>query len=454
MHGIGFLLSVAFSTATLLAPSPCQDCSNTSVGFTPLVDLGDGSHRGFRGGLYQDGLGVAPGRHWTAALRRASALMPRDAAGNPVVDGRIGLLAIGMSNTTREFSTFVDVATRDPRMDRRVVPVDGAFGGSGSGDWVDPNAMQWSMADQRLAAAGITPRQVAVLWLKQATENSVSAFPSDALRLRADLTAIVANALARYPNLALCYLSSRTYSGYATRSGHCIEPCAYETGFAVKWLIQDQVDGRPELNHDAARGPVRAPLLLWGPYLWADGLVPRSDGLTWLCQDFASDGIHPSSQGSRKVAQMLLEFFVSDPSASPWFAVGRVGACARADVATIGSGTLGERGEPQLAAVGLPVPGRPFAVRVTGAATSAPAFVLFGVDAIDVPLLGGSLRVQPIAILATSTDRLGMATLALGNLPADSRLCGFAPRWQALVADPAHAQGATLSAALVTVVGD
>ena len=62
-----------------------------------------------------------------------------------------------------------------------------------------------------------------------------------------------------------------------------------------------------------------APVLLWGPYLWADGTVPRSDGLVWNCEDLADDGVHPSESGRQKVADMLLNFFTTDSLARVWF---------------------------------------------------------------------------------------------------------------------------------------
>jgi hypothetical protein len=131
----------------------------------------------------------------------------------------------------------------------------------------------------------------------------------------------------RYPNLQQVFISSRIYGGYATTPLNP-EPYAYESGFSVKWLIQAQIsqvqagtisDGRAGDLSDAV-----APWLAWGPYLWADGMTARSDGLVWERQDLtASDGTHPSQSGQAKVGAMLLEFFKGSPYTSCWFLGGR-----------------------------------------------------------------------------------------------------------------------------------
>ena len=60
--------------------------------------------------------------------------------------------------------------------------------------------------------------------------------------------------------------------------------------------------------------------MLWGPYLWADGVKARkADGLVWEREDLAGDGTHPSPSGRRKVAELLLRFFKTDPTAKGWF---------------------------------------------------------------------------------------------------------------------------------------
>jgi hypothetical protein len=149
------------------------------------------------------------------------------------------------------------------------------------------------------------------LWIKLANRSPMAIFPDHAEDLRDDLHAIVQIAKARYPNLSIVYLSSRTRA-YTTGPGVNPEPVAYETGFAVKWLIEDQISGAlpPE------------PWLAWGPYLWADGLEPRSDGFIWECRDLRqTDLIHPDPAGSTKVARELLDFLREHPSSRSWFRV-------------------------------------------------------------------------------------------------------------------------------------
>ena len=95
----------------------------------------------------------------------------------------------------------------------------------------------------------------------------------------------------------------------------------------MKWLIQAQidqmanggtiVDGRAgDLNYNTA-----APWIGWGPYLWADGVNPRSDGLFYSSTDRA-DGVHFSPSGVEKLAGLLLTLFKTAPHAQCWFVAG------------------------------------------------------------------------------------------------------------------------------------
>ena len=213
-----------------------------------------------------------------------------------------------MSNTTQEFSAFKRIADADPQKATHLAVVDGAQGGQDAVDISKPNATFWTNIENRLEKAGVSAKQVQAVWLKEAIANEDRAFPADAQGLRDNLRAIVGIVQQRYPNVQIVYLSSRTYAGYATTKLNP-EPYAYQSGFAVKWLIEDRINGK-----------VGGPWLAWGPYLWTDGTKGRSDGLVWTCQDVQSDGTHPSAIGQQKVADLLLNFFKADDTAKPWFA--------------------------------------------------------------------------------------------------------------------------------------
>src|SRR5262249_48669106 len=156
-----------------------------------------------------------------------------------------------------------------------------------------------------------TPEQVEVVWVKQAEKvpANLGLFPTSAQVLEQDLAAIARNLLIHYPHIRIAYFSSRTHAYTADPARLNPEPYAYESGFSVQWLISSQINGTGNLNYDPAQGPVVAPYLSWGPYLWTDGTTPRSDGFVWLPADVAYDHIHPSASGVAKVADQLLAFF-------------------------------------------------------------------------------------------------------------------------------------------------
>src|SRR5262249_17587953 len=201
------------------------------------------------------------------------------------------------------------------------------------GDWADSSNTAWNTVLSRLTSAGLTAKQVEVVWLKEAIRDpeNIGGFLPAAQQLQSDLESIARNIKTYFPNAKIVYLSSRTHA--FTSTGINPEPYAYESGFAVKWTIQDQINGKGNLNSDPSKGKVVAPLLLWGPYLWANGTSPRSDGFTWVRSDTPSDATHPSASGCKKVARMLLAFFKPDPATTTWFL--RPAASGRAPTVTV-----------------------------------------------------------------------------------------------------------------------
>jgi hypothetical protein len=291
------------------------------IGQKPLTEMSaNDRYKGQDGGLYGGGTNEPPKEHRQAAKVSLQKIEPLDAAGQPANDGTIGFVSISMSNATMEFSTFKRLADADAEKSSRVTIVDCAQGGQAMAEWVDPRAHTWEEAARRLVAAKVAPEQVQVAWIKLANKRPSGDLLEHGKQLEKDTLAVIQNAKAKFPNLRVAYLSSRIYGGYAT-SPLNPEPYAYESAFVVRWLIQRQIKGDKVLNIDKDHGDVRAPVLLWGPYLWADGVTPRkADGLVYRRDDLAADGTHPSPAGREKVAKLMLDFFKTDPLAKSWFA--------------------------------------------------------------------------------------------------------------------------------------
>ena len=288
-----------------------SNCAAIGVGFIPLIDVGSSPHEGVPLGLYPGGNAI-PVAHLDAGLTCADVVTPRKPNGQTHPNGNIGLLSIGPSNTRREFDAFI---AQGPAPNPKVVFVNGAQIGIASAEWADPLNLCWTRLDIAVANAGLTNAQVQVVWMKLFTKEPTDpSWPDATDTLQAHLETVCGLLVARFPNLKIAYLSSRVYGGYADGPGNP-EPYAYDGAFAVRGLITKQIDGFLPYS---GRARV-APWLCWGPYLWADGLTPRSDGLTWDCADFEADGLHTSAAGKTKVATLLRDFLLTHPTSVPWF---------------------------------------------------------------------------------------------------------------------------------------
>ena len=308
--------------------------------YTP-IPLTDHGERGTFFGLY-DASNLVPPDHDAVGRVRAAEVRPLDRDGSPAADGKIVLLSIGMSNTSLEWcgisldcvspvgSSLMGLAAGNGDVNHSTLAiVNGADAGLGASAWTLPVAFAYDrVRDLRLAPEGLTEKQVQVVWLKNANPFPMIGLPSadaDAYVLDSEMGSTVRALRVRYPNLKMVFLSSRIYAGYSPATGLNPEPYAYESGFAVKWLIAAQIAQmrRGGLPVDARAGDLNyntvAPWIAWGPYLWANGMIARSDGLIWSPADFTWDETHVSPAGIAKVGDMLMDFFTASPYTRCWF---------------------------------------------------------------------------------------------------------------------------------------
>ncbi|MCM3877861.1 MAG: hypothetical protein NEA02_15750 [Thermoanaerobaculia bacterium] len=437
------VLLVFVAAAAILSEAPGRRLvAAAAFSAAPLTDMGAATYLGFAGGLYPGG-NLMPIAHGVAGAARAASVTPLDANGNPSAGGKIVMVSIGMSNTTQEFCnqanpaactswSFVGQAAVDPAVNHAtLVLVNGAASGKTAPFWISPALADYDrVRDSDLTPAGLTEKQVQIGWVKVANAGPTVSLPSassDAYTLETQMGQIVRAMKARYPNLRLVYFSSRIYAGYATTMLNP-EPYAYEYGFAVKWIVQAQIDQMAnggtivdsragDLNYNAG-----APWIGWGPYLWASGATARSDGLTWQPGDLQADGTHPSQAGQTKAGGLLLSFFKAEPTARPWFLAASpalsfhaASPCRVADTRN----SAGPLGGPALSANG----GRSF--QIAGQCGVSPTAKAAAMNVtVTAPTAAGSLRLYPADSTPPATSTISYSA---GQTRADNAVLGLGP---------------------------
>lgn len=306
----------------------------------PLNDLGPRPYRlGYFGGLYENGTNDYPADHLAAGMELSRRIQPLDENGNPSPNGKIGVLAIGNGDTARvicspyrtadcEPGSFMAMIHDNPRVSPGVVVINAAFEDFNVRNTnPDLTPVFEGVRQYRIEPAGLSEQQVQVAWIQMSYDHpsvDITCACGDAYNLKVDIGNLLRQIPGRYPNLKMAYLSSRPYAGYSADAWNP-EPIAYDTGITMRIMIWDQLEQvrTGATFNDSRVGMInytkgQAPWIAWGPYMWANGATPRSDGLTWLPEDY--DGPLLSEKGAHKAANLLFDFFMTDPTTRTWFA--------------------------------------------------------------------------------------------------------------------------------------
>lgn len=305
------------------------DVPNTTTPLTALNDLGTGTYgagcpenEGCEGGLFPDGSNTDPDPHASDGISIGKTVQPRDGDGNiDPVNGAIVFMSLGVSNTQQPFIDLMNAANGDPLKNPKVAIVNGALGGeTADGLATSTSGYLSTVINYILPFYGYTAQQVAAIWLDTVDSGDNSGFPTDAENLLGYLKTISTDIKTDFPNMVLTYLGSLNYTGYSQGVSTILpEPQAYDSAWADKWLVEDQINGTC-CNYNPSKGKVVSPWITWGDYYWANGLLARQDGTYWSCQDDNADGTHPAYPGGHlKIADGLLGFLKNDATATPWF---------------------------------------------------------------------------------------------------------------------------------------
>jgi hypothetical protein len=309
VHRVRVLVSIAVAAGcggTTAAP-PSSDGSSSSSG-SPGGPVSDGGNPpdgavGDTTTPYPIDMGGRPG---APATYKGLPLEIVD-NGTPVVtpvNGRVGLVCIGMSNATQECSDFRAKLATGALTGKKasVIVVDCAVGGHAIERWNDPafDATLWDACVQtKIPAAGLAVAEARVVYHKAADQFATGTvlYPapaSDYVVFQQNLTTFAGRLATKLPSVQAVYTTSRSYGGFA-QSINRGEPLSYEEGHALNaWLASNKTVGSVWYG--------------WGPYIWAPDCasgVMNASGVCYVRADYVQDGIHPAPSGRSKISTMI-----------------------------------------------------------------------------------------------------------------------------------------------------
>lgn len=256
-----------------------SDCNATSIGETPST---------YERSLGWNDSGVAAAEDIVA------------------VEGKIGVICIGMSTLNSIAGRLVSKYHEDAERHSSVTLVNGGISGKVSRFWSDPDDNCWTTLADRIAAAGLTTAQIQMVWVMM-----TNSYPATyGVMTQAQLLAIFSNLKSKYAALQVGWMSSHPYTGYST-DDRVPEPTAYDDSLLMAGNV----------GHGS--------MPFWVDFydVWCDGTTANARtskvgtaessyaAFGWLCEDVSTDGVHPGSSGRTKIQRSIQERWRIDPVA-------------------------------------------------------------------------------------------------------------------------------------------
>jgi len=297
-------------------------CDALTPGLTPLIDLGAGFYEGFQGGLFPFGsLSEIPAsQHFKKGRSLAKSMQPLNASGAVDYDNGVVLMGgFGPSVPLHLIDSLIpivhnttDAYVTNPCFDL----INLCIGGRGLDFAIGPDSYKyWDSVESTIAVRGYTVNQLQVGWMYfNAKYDSLDPqeFPEHALSVKEDYITWLQLCKEHFPNMKIMFVSGRHYGGFCDTTIEQLpaagEPASYYNNFTVKWLIEDQINGDPDLKYFG--GATVVPFITWGPYFWTNGATPRiTDGRSYGCEKFSDDGFHLTDPTNHEDADYMMQHF-------------------------------------------------------------------------------------------------------------------------------------------------
>jgi hypothetical protein len=211
------------------------------------------------------------------------------------------MAGLGMSNAKQQFAALMNAYRLKYGRKRPMTTVN-----LGTGNWdlrmmVEEEDEYEQLLLNTLVKKKATAKQIQIAVFKNSIRFQEQDYPADVNQYVEYMERYRKFLIRVFPNLKLLFVLFPVYSGYASGSAPRHEPFVFREGLAVNEFVRRHY------------GEVE-PWIGFGPYYWANGLVPRADDLIWKCEHFITrDGVHPSALGLEKTTEMLMRFFENSP---------------------------------------------------------------------------------------------------------------------------------------------